>query len=298
MNKPMRALSFVCCASASLALAACQRDPSFTLPVPADAGAAVRTFDTTGAAIDLGNSSDDLCVIQSVSGLAVSAVDGGASAGASADAGAAHADGGAISDASSGAPADSGVPVTAGGSVTLYVDDGTGTWHLVSTGAVHATIACASWTALGGARSLTRFDNGGGNTYTFGGYANPSPATSTATGTSDCFLSDLEGDYSGSNGATIDGSALVVTNQAADAIYASAICLGAPPVAFTDVVVNARTGPVDVDVPAASDALCGLAAIEGFGSPLSSIRVADGHALGTYSYSVVRCFLYAAPDAH
>jgi hypothetical protein len=274
----------------------CQRDPQYTLPKPA--APTVRLIQATPGTMDLGGDADELCVLQSI-GQYSAALDASVTTPAMppADAGVDDA-----SDSTSTLSSDAAAPSGPIAQVDLYFDTTTGTWHLASSGPVSATVACAPWSAFGGPQALTRFDNGGGNTYPFGGYTSPSASQTIGTGgATDCFLSDVEGDFiADGNGASIDGSAFTVSNPApkGDAIYASATCFGGgQSVAFQDFPVDAVSGATSVAVLASDRALCGLSALGSLTQSGSSLVVSDGHAVAFYAFGVVRCFLFDSADA-
>lgn len=256
--------------SVAIGAVACQQNPAFTLEGPSDAAASVQRVTVTAGMTDLGSDTDELCVIQSIGqlGLGVPAVDDDASV---------------DSDAADLPGADAGAA-----QIQLYFDIPTGHWHVIANGPASATIACAPWSAFGGPQPLTRLDNGGGNA------AGSGSAYLASNGGNDCFLSNVEGDFSApGNGAALVDGGFTVTDPALDGIYASAICFGTSrPVPFTDVAVDARSGTLDVALPSEGEALCGLAALDSLGAPTSSIAISGGQALGTQLRATVRCFSF------
>jgi hypothetical protein len=266
----------------------CHRDPAYTLPT-GGATVGVQLVQAMPGTIDLGGDTTELCVIQSIAQFgSPSAASGQPSDGGGAD------DAG---DVDAGAASPSAIA-----QVDLYFDSISETWHLATSGPVNATIACAPWWAFGGPADLTRFDNGGGNPYLFGGYSNSMPTQTVGTdGQTQCFLSDIEGDFvADGNAAAIDGASLTVSNPGptGGAIYASATCFdGAQAVAYRDFPVDAVTGSLSVPVLPDSRALCGLSALGSLASSSSSLVISQGRALGFRAYGVVRCFLYEVSDA-
>ncbi|MCL2450254.1 MAG: hypothetical protein FWD17_15010 [Polyangiaceae bacterium] len=287
MHRPFFALALFA------TLGGCHREPDYTLP-PEAASPGVQLVQSTPGTIDIGGDATELCVIQSIAQFGhAAAPDAEAPSDASDD---------AVSPDDAGDAGDAAPPPSAIAQVNLYFDSVSETWHLSSSGPVSATIACAPWSKLGGAEALTRFDNGGGNSYVLGGYTTASPSQTIGTGgQTQCFLSDLEGDFvSDGDVASLDGAALTVSNlgSGGNAIYASATCFnGAQPVAYRDFPVDAVTGALSVPVLPDDQALCGLSAAGSFSDDGSSLVVSQGRALGFRAYGVVRCFLFDASDA-
>jgi hypothetical protein len=273
---------FAVLAAALTASAGACKDPSYVLPDGAPAPLSVRLVQSiSGATVDLGNDATDLCVIQSVTAWVPSAV-------GTSDAG----DDGSAGD-------NDGGDSQAQSQVNLYFDTPTGTWHLASNGSAAATVACAPWTAFGGAHDLWRVDNGGANLVAAYPGAIPT-VTVVSDGGQTCVLSDLQGDFSTpGNGASIDDAGnLTIGNASGNDIYASETCFaGAPAVTYADFQVNALDGSVSVPIVPDSDGLCGLSAVASLGQAPSGVLVARGRALGTSSTTTVRCFLFDLPDA-
>lgn len=268
-----------------VAVVACSRDPSYTLPSDASPPPSVQLVQSAPGTMDLGSDTSVLCVIQSVSGFLPAPALGDVAEDAQ-----------SLVDASADVTAAS-TPIMApalANQINLYVDRATGTWHLASSGQVTATVACADWSAFGGPHALARFDNGGVD-----GVAQTTVQTGGSQG--DCYLSDVEGDYvAAGNGATLGGGALIVTDKVGDGIYASATCFGdseSGGVPFQDFPVDARSGTLDVSIPSSSRALCGLSALSSFAQADSSLAISEGNALGLHSLSTVRCFLFDVADA-
>jgi hypothetical protein len=273
---------FAVLAAALTASAGACKDPSYVLPDGAPPPPSVRLVQSAaGTTVDLGNDATDLCVLQSVTAWVPGA-------GAASNAG----------DDGSAGESDAG-DSQAQSQVNLYFDSPTGTWHLASNGSASATVACAPWTAFGGVHDLWRVDNGGANLAAAYPGAIPT-VTVVADGGQTCVLSDLQGDFStpGNSASIDDAGSLTVGNASGNDIYASETCFaGAPAVPYADFQVNALDGSVSVPVVPDGDGLCGLSAVASLGQAPSGVLVARGRALGTYSSSTVRCFLFELPDA-
>jgi len=282
----------------------CGNAPKYSVPAgPMVTKATVTTTNAmAGATVSAGSAASELCVLSSLQGAFL---DYAAFTMAPLEAGVDPASGESVDDEANNGGAgddatvdlsdgeDAGVDATLSLSVatdvSLYID-ATGSWALSAQGDVAASTGCVPWSAFAGVPSpaYSQYENGG-----ISADGGPFAATDVA-GQTDCFLSNLQGDYSDlGNGAIVNAGGLTVANPAGMPTWAAAICFDAgSPVAFTDFTVDARGTPAFTTLPSAEQAICSIVAVSAMSAPNSSIAISGNIALGNQSLTTIRCFYY------
>jgi hypothetical protein len=284
----------------------CGNSPKYTLPAGPMVTKAAVTMTTAmpGTTVSAGAASSQLCVLSSLQGAFL---DYAAFAmGPSDEAGVDPASDESVDDETSGSEAGDGdttadqgaggdgggdatLPLSVAADVSLYIDP-TGSWAFSAQGNVTATAACVQWSAFAGVPSpaYSQYENGGISAD--GGDV----AATDVAGQTDCFLSNLQGDYSDfGNGALVNAGGLTVANPAGMPTWAAAICFDAgSPVAFTDFTVDARDQPAFATLPSPEQAICGIVALSAMNATASSIAISGSIALGNESLTTIRCFYY------
>jgi hypothetical protein len=253
----------------------------------------------SGTSIDLGDSREMLCAIQSIQGRlqtygaeSSELADAGTSAGAatSPDRGPSM---GAEAGADAAAVAADDAGESDGGStlateVMLYVDATSAHWTLTSEGDVRATIGCVPWSAFGGSPRLVQIPNAGD-------YVDAADPSQTAPlPSADCYLSAVQGDFGNvGQAATIDDAGFVVSRPLDDSAWAVATCFsGASAIPFTDVDIAAAATASSATLPSPAQAFCALRAVGGMDTGTSSVAVDKGSLDAVNANGGVRCFAY------
>jgi hypothetical protein len=298
-----RAVAF---AIAGAAAWGCGNSPKYSVPAgPMVTKAVVTTTNAVpGTTVPAGSAASQLCMLSSLQGAFL---DYGAFTMAPLEAGVDPPAGESVDDQTSddeaggdatvepaggdagGAGVDATLPLSVAADVSLYID-ATGSWALSAQGNVNAAAACVPWSAFAGVPSpaYSQYENGGTS-----GDGGAVAATDVADQT-DCFLSNLQGDYSDfGNGAIVTAGGLTVANPAGMPTWAAAICFDAgSPVAFTDFTLDARAQSAFATLPSPEQAICGIVAVSAMNGVGSNIAISGNIALGNQSLTTVRCFYY------
>lgn len=300
-----RASALTFAVTATAAASGCGNAPKYSVPPgPAVTKASLTTATAMpGATVTVASAASQLCVLSSIQGAFLDygaftiapAVEAGADppSGESVDVETSSVEGGVVmADLGAGGGSDGpgvSTSMSVATDVSLYID-ATGNWAFSEQGNVAATAACVQWSAFAGVPTpaYSQYENGG--TSADGGGV----TTADVAGQTDCFLSNLQGDYADfGNGALVASGGLTVANPAGMPTWAAAICFDAgSPVAFTDFTVDARAAAAFATLPAPSDAICGIVAVSAMNTDASSIAISGNIALGNQSLTTIRCFYY------